>query len=190
MADTKISALTAIGTLDDADLFAVVDSDVGVTKKATMAQLVNDIVHPAYCEIYISTPVETVVAAPSTPVKALGTTSLGTGLTPIRFTMPANNRLTYTGDHDMVMHIVASVSVTCASNNQTLGFCVAKNDVVYAPSAISMRISTGADVQSVSVSAAIELSTNDYVELWLENTTTAANVTIETMNFFTTGLHT
>lgn len=45
-----------------------------------------------------------------------------------------------------------------------------------------MRLSTGVDKGSLTVSCTLQLSTNDYIEIWAENTSDASSMTVETLN--------
>jgi hypothetical protein len=135
---------------------------------------------PAYGSMYVSTAIETAVAAQNTPLKALGTTTAGDALH--HFTHAAN-RLTYTGTPDRDFTITVALSLTAAQNNQVLAFHIAKNGAVIAASEIQRKAATGADIGAASVMVEIDLSTNDYVELWVENKSADTNLTIEFMNF-------
>lgn len=134
---------------------------------------------PGLGTIYISTPTETTVAAANTPLKAAGTTTLLA--TAQNFTMPANNRLTYTGTPDVLANVSISISMTAAANNKVVTMYVAENGTPVAASAVERKVGTGADVGALSVQYALTLSTNDYVELFVENNTDDTNLTIENM---------
>ncbi len=145
-------------------------------------------IRPGYGEIYLTTPVETVIAAASTPAKALGTTALGPGLTAVDFDMPANNRLRWIGSETRVMHVAASFSMTAASNSIVVALYVAKNDVVLPASRVRRKIGTGSDVGTGAMHVAVEMDPNDYLEVWLENEDTGADLTLETLNLFAMGM--
>ena len=133
----------------------------------------------AYGSMYVSTAIETAVAAQNTPLKALGTTTAGDALH--HFTHAAN-RLTYTGTPDQEFIVSAALSLTAAQNDQVLAFHIAKNGAVIAASEIQRKAAKGADVGAATVMVEIDLSTNDYIELWVENKSSDANLTIEFMN--------
>ena len=131
--------------------------------------------NPSFGSLYFSTPAATTTVTPGTYLKVAGTT---TSISLNRVTMPANNRLAYTGTPTVHAHIACSIDMTSGSNNQTAGFKIAKNDVVLDHSKVTRRISTGTDVGSTALHADVSLATNDYVELWLTNETSTATITI------------
>jgi len=132
--------------------------------------------------MYVSTAIETVISTIDTPTKALGTTTL---VTPAYdFTMPADNRMRYDGVADVLATVQCGISITAAANSQDTTMHIAKNGTVITSSAAQRKIGTGADVGRAAVGAQLVLTTNDYVEVWLENNTGTANITVEnlTMN--------
>ena len=129
--------------------------------------------------MYISSAVETVVAAQDTPVKALGTTTSGE-LTDFTH---SNNRLVYQASKTTHFFVGVSLSVLAAGNNIASTVMIAKNGTVDARSSINRFISTGADEGAVACSALVELAEDDYVELWVENRTNTTNLTISKMVF-------
>ena len=69
----------------------------GLAAKSISAENIRDLIvslQVIHGGMYISTPVETIIGAVSTPVKALGTTTITAGASS-SITMPANNRLVY-----------------------------------------------------------------------------------------------
>ena len=131
-------------------------------------------------EIYFSTAVETVIAGIGTYVKALGTTTFVTDPAPVQFTMPSNNRLTYTGTVTKKFWVSCTFSATSASNIQLLGFDLAKNGTIVADKAtIQRKVGTGTDEGAGAVHGLFSLSTDDYIELWVANETSTGNLTIK-----------
>ncbi len=156
----------------------------GSITEQDMRDLIVSLV-PAYGSMYISTAIETSIATISTPVKALGTTTAGVAL---RDFTHAANRLTYTGVPDRAFIITVSLSLTAVANDQVLAFHIAKNGAVLAASEIQRKAAKGADVGAASVVVEVELATNDYVELWVENTSGNTDLTVEFMNFEIRGI--
>jgi len=117
---------------------------------------------PVYGALYWSTPAATTdingVAA-----KAAGTT---TSQELSDFTMPADNRLTYTGTDTQVFECHAALSVS-TSQATTMTMYLYKNGVAVAGSEIDRKTSSN-DVGAAVVSSLIELATDDYIELWVE----------------------
>ncbi len=83
----------------------------GSISEQDMRDLIISLV-PAYGSMYISTAIETVVAAQNTPLKALGTTTAGDAL---RDFTHAANRLTYTGVPDREFTVIVAISLTAAA---------------------------------------------------------------------------
>ena len=95
------------------------------------------------------------------------------------FDMNENGRLRYTGTVPIVANVTMSVAVTSASSNQVIYYRLGKNGSTSANSEMHRKIGTGADVGALAIGGIFELDTNDYLSLFLRNTTGANNVTIE-----------
>jgi len=139
--------------------------------------------------MYISTPAATTIGTAGTFVKAEGTTtalSLTSGMT-----MPSTNRIQYdaaaAGLPDKVGMINVSCSMTCASSNQNISLALAKNGTVIAATTINRFVSTGSDEGAVSITASVEMSSTDYVEVWITNNTSTGSVTLTKMVFTARG---
>jgi len=99
-----------------------------------------------------------------------------------RVTSSIDNRLTYTGTKTKAFKYTCSLSLTAAANNKTFNFYLAKNGAILPESKQITKIASGADVRGVSLSGIVYLSTNDYIEVWIENTSDDTDVTIEALN--------
>ncbi len=185
MAANPITGLPAVATLVETDQFAVVNG--GSTKRATIKQISTEALVPSYGEIYVTGSIATVIAVVSTPVKMLGTTALSTNFTAQNFSMPANNRLRYDGAPNKVVHVEATITISAATNNKTFQFYVAKNGTVLTESCVQRKIGTSSDIGSVNVQAAMNMSTGDFAEVWVENITDATDITAITLNMFGRG---
>ena len=133
----------------------------------------------SFASMYFSSSAETTIAVAGTYVLAAGTT---TSIKLSNFTMPQDNRLTYTGAADVYAEISASISMTCASNSKIVGMKIAKNGTVIDSTEIHRKISTGADIGAAYVQGDVQLATNDYIELFISNETDTANATIDFCN--------
>ena len=130
----------------------------------------------AHATMYFSTPAATTLAA-ATPAKASGTTT-SQALT--AFTMPSNNRLTYTGTVTRHFHVGVNAGVTKAGGGATVGtMSIAKNGTVETGSKVTVTIQNTSDKQHMSTIWALDLATNDYIEVFLESDT-GDDITIET----------
>lgn len=97
-------------------------------------------------------------------------------------TMPANNRIQYTGTPTVRAYVVASVT---ASHNvgagSILGFSIFKNGVQVVPSASYVQTALNI-VGNVFVKTIVSLATNDYVEVY--GTSSAnADITVSNLTF-------
>ena len=158
------------------------------TTRLISPQDLRDLVESVACSnasMYVTAPAATVIATPGTFVKAAGTTTL---VNQHRGTMPANNRLQYTGVAAVHAHIVCNLSVMCATNNQVVSFALFKNGVVVPHSIMDHFIGTGADIKIMTIHADVDLVTNDYIELWTTNRTSTGSVTVQLGYMFFLGM--
>lgn len=112
-------------------------------------------------------------------VKIAGTTT-SAGITQ-RFTN-TNNRATYTGALNKTFLVSVVSSVTSTSTNDQIGYYVAKNGVIVASSKIYVTTNSNNRAESVSIQGVIELITNDYIEVWIENKSDTSDVTVTDLN--------
>jgi hypothetical protein len=90
--------------------------------------------------------------------------------------------LQYTGAKTRRFYVSASLSLTAQSANKFFSFYIYKNGVKHPESQQALRLASGVDKGSVTLNSTIPLTTNDYVEVWAENTSDASNLTVETLN--------
>ena len=141
---------------------------------------------PAYGSMYVSTPLETSIADGNF-TKAAGTT---TSVSLTRFDMPADNRLRYVGTPDCHFHGVISFSMSIASGSNKvleLGAYIyddsAASGAVLAHSVISRNAASTA-VGTGALHFDVMLSTNDYIELHVKNTTDTTSITVNNAYVF------
>ena len=135
----------------------------------------NDALH--YVESFLQTnTTDTVIAATTTPVLIAGTWEFGANT---GFTQTSGGKLTYNGSGTAVLTVHASISIEPVSgnNNQDISVYIAKNGAVIAGTRISAVISNGAP-QNLSLSTNQSFATNDYIELFVQNSTSTANLTV------------
>lgn len=126
----------------------------------------------SYGGYYFSAAIETPLTA-ATPAKALGTTTSGSLLA---FTH-TGNRLTFTGLIPRTFAIMATCSISSSgATNSKVHFY--KNGSPLAGATIERKVTTGGDIGAIAVMGIASLSTNDYVEMWLE-TDDGNSLTIE-----------
>lgn len=133
--------------------------------------------------LYLSTTATTSVTA-NTYAKLNGTT---TSVNLSDFTMPANNRLTYTGSTTTRFNVVAVVSLQASGSNQTVSVRMAKNGTTDVATQVTLRLGNSNQPGVLSTIWNVSLATNDYLEVFgtsAGNTTlTAAKLELNAFNF-------
>ncbi len=129
--------------------------------------------------LYLTSSTATNFTAVNTATKVVCTTS---PVSLFRVSSPANNRLTYTGSKSRSFQVICSLSLTSQSANKYYSFYIVKNGVVLPESRQAMRLSSGIDKGSVTLSCTIPLSANDYIEVWAENNSDVSAMTVESLN--------
>lgn len=99
-----------------------------------------------------------------------------------------NGRLRYTGATTRMFHVACTISIAPAAANDTFVFGVAKNGTVVASSKVLIKATNALDARSTAMHVMVELATNDYLELYVGNTTDADDVTVLTLNLFAMGM--
>jgi hypothetical protein len=129
--------------------------------------------------MFDSVSVATTIGATNSPVKVAGTTA---SRNLYRVTMPASNRLTYTGTKTRTFLVTCAASCTGTTNNTFFTFSIAKVGSVLTESKQKIKIASNTDQQAVAISCTVTLAPNEYVELWVENNTNVSDPTIVTFN--------
>ena len=130
---------------------------------------------------------ETVITSSGVEVKASGTTVLDTANTQ-KFTMPVSNRLTYGGAIEREFRVTAILSVT-SGNNVQVGTYIAKNGTPIQTSETYTTTDGGGRRENVAVQTIINLTENDYIEIFVENETNTQNITVTDLNVVTEALN-
>ena len=111
-----------------------------------------------------------------TPVKFAGTF---TDQSSNRFTNDATGRATYVGVKDITATVSVSFSFTKAGSGvDSYIFYIAKNGSVITHASKSVSAGT-TDAPSITTLSEVSLSTNDYLEVFVEGNGTTDNVTIQ-----------
>jgi len=109
-----------------------------------------------------------------------------------RFFTYADGRLTYTGDVDIHTHVAVTITMSSGSNNQVASLRVVKNalpnDADAAASEADRKMGTGGDVGSTALHYDSMMSTGDYLEVWMRNQTSTADMTLNHVYFFILGM--
>ena len=135
----------------------------------------------AYAESYLQgNSTATVIASTATPVLIAGTWAFGVNT---GFTQTSAGRFTYNGSTTAVMTIHASITLDPVSaSNQNLSLYVAKNGAVISETRISASIAAGL-TQNLALSTNQSFATNDYVELFVRNSTSTDNILVSSALF-------
>jgi hypothetical protein len=99
-----------------------------------------------------------------------------------------NGRLRYTGTTTKMFHIACTISIASTAANDLFVFGVAKNGSVVAASKVLMKVIGAADTQSTALHLMVEMATNDYLELYVGNTTDTDDLVVKTLNLFAMGM--
>ena len=122
----------------------------------------------------------TVIATINTPVKVAGTTTASA--TNQRFTH-SNNRLTYAGGIDATFEATASVSFTCpGAANENISLYLAKNGSVITTSKMSANTRQAGTPANATVIAEFPMTDTDYMEVFIENNSSDADLLVDTMS--------
>ena len=133
-------------------------------------------VEMAFGSYYFSTPAVTTIAAQDTPIKASGTT---TALQVNNFTHSGSNRLTYTGTTTLYFQITGLFSATkAAGTGADIRFIIAKNGSVVTGMSVTRNVSSSVE-GAMACGGILQLETDDYIELWVENQDNADNMTVQ-----------
>lgn len=103
-----------------------------------------------------------------------------------RFTA-ASSRLTYSGKESVVCIPSFDISCSSVSNNQVLEFELRKNNVAIPGSKAVARTAQSTSRVSISLNDIIDMATNDYIEIFVRNTTSNSNVIIDGISLTISG---
>lgn len=80
-----------------------------------------------------------------------------------------------------------TVSFT-SGNNKVIGLYINKNGTIVSSSEMYATTSGSGRAESIHVQTVLELTANDYIELWIENDTDTTDITVEFLNFIAKSL--
>lgn len=120
----------------------------------------------------------TTIVSSATPTKVAGNT-INSSITQ-KF-VNTNNRSTYIGALSRVFSVTATLSCTSGNNNQ-VGSYIAKNGAVLPQSEVYITTNGSGRFEGCTIQTLIELATNDYIEVFVENNTGAVNILVTDLN--------
>ena len=117
----------------------------------------------------------TVIASTATPVLVAGTWTVDLST---NATCTTAGRITYTGTTTQILTINAALSLDPASgSNQNLQVYLYKNGAAIAGSRMEAKINSG-EHKEVSLVYQVSMATNDYIEIYVQNSTATNNITV------------
>lgn len=144
-----------------------IDNSKGVTNTAEIANM-----------FMLNNGTVTPIASTGVAVKIEGTTSPN-GINQ-KFNH-SNNRLTYVGGLTRNFQ-VSGVASFVTGNNQVVGLYISKNGTLVSESEMYATTSGSGRAESIAIQTIFQLEENDYIEVWIENETSAQDITVEFLN--------
>ena len=137
---------------------------------------------PMYAFMHVSSSGPTSVLSTGTYYKAEGTTVLSRASS--EFTMPSDNRLTYSGPETVLAAIDVSFTTSASTGSRELAFRLAKNGGTIFDTEIRQQLDSGGNAVATHITYLDDaLATSDYWELWLTDEDGTNTVTVDFMNF-------
>lgn len=142
------------------------DANIGIQNSRTFAQY------------YMTNNATATTIVVSTPTKAAGTTTANS--INQRFSH-SNNRATYTGALTRDFEIEAWAALT-SNNNNVLRLYISKNGTAITTTFGEGTANAGGKAEGLVTASVVELSTNDYIEVFVSNETGSNNITNINLN--------
>jgi len=120
----------------------------------------------------------TTISSIGVAVKVAGTTT-SSSITQ-KFTN-TDNRATYIGSLTRFFKVTASLSVESGNNNQ-IGVYIAKNGTLISESEVLGTTSGTGRGENIVAQTLVQLSENDYIEIFIENESSTNNITVTDLN--------
>lgn len=130
-----------------------------------------------YGEMYLSAAADTTISTVNTPVKLAGTTTEGDVE---GFEMTADNRLSYTGAGTIYALVNVCTSIKAVSGTDFCEMHIYKNGTLVPGSTVQWRTSSS-PAGNQSSCCLVPMTTNDYLEVWVENITGTENFRAESL---------
>jgi hypothetical protein len=133
-------------------------------------EVYNSIIAGAY---YVSTPASTTISVTNTWYKIAGTT---TATTTERFSH-SNNRLTYSGNNTQKVLINFTGDFIDGAGTPIAQIAIAKNGTVETSTIMRVDLKHSGGADNASITAIMTLDRDDYIEVFIRNTTNTNDVT-------------
>lgn len=113
----------------------------------------------------------------------------------MEFDSPQAGRMRYIGAGTKEFHCGCTVTLSSAGNNEVILAALGKNVTVnankewtageiLAEGQVEKKLGSAGDIHSTAIHVFITLTTNDFVELFVQNASSTADLTIKHMNMF------
>lgn len=99
-----------------------------------------------------------------------------------------NNRLVYTGTSTKMFHVACTMSVKSTASGSNLKAVLYKNGAPLTAGIIQTKMGSSTDIISTAIHVMTDMSTGDYLELWITNTVGSNDFTVTEMNLFAMGV--
>lgn len=142
---------------------------------------------PSRGQIDLTTGATTTFASTNTWTKAAGTTALDATLGQDGFSQVTNNELKATKAVNQVLMVMATIEMSCASNNKTFGVTIAKNGTAVEKFHISQLQANSNSKYSYTVNALVATAQNDTISVYVRNETDTTSVTISNLTLSAVG---
>ena len=143
-----------------------------------LATAVQARIPPVKSSIFIEDNATATVVTQNVAVKVAGTFLAGPACQSCSYN---GNRITYNGTRLTRVMAVASVDVDAGSNNQTFMVELRRNGLPVDGARVRVRRFNA--IANGSIAAMIDLTTSDFVELWITNTTSSVDPTVVDATF-------
>lgn len=120
----------------------------------------------------------TTITTTGVAVKVAGATT-SAGMT-AKFTN-IDNRATYTGSVTRTFKVFATLSLS-SGNNQRIGCYIAKNGTIIPESETYSDTTGNGDIFNAGIQTLVQLSTNDYIEIFVENDASTNDILVTDLN--------
>ena len=122
----------------------------------------------------------TAITGTASYFKVAGTTTASSANS--KFTSPSSNRLTYTGAFTQSFFVTVNCNVRTSVSTQTINIVIAKNGTNISESEMTILCSAGSTPSFGGTQCVVELTANDYIELFVRNTSSVNNVIVSDLN--------
>lgn len=122
---------------------------------------------------------QTIIGSVGVAVKVLGST---TSNSLSQKFVNTDNRATYVGGNSRIFKVTSTLSVESTSANDQVGVYIAKNGSLIDSSEAYLTTNSQRRAENISVQAVVELTANDYIEVYIENSSDTSSLTVADMN--------